>query len=106
MKEDEKSKVGERKEESGFKIPDAFRKEYEATLREQLEKLPELWESGQLSDVRFITHKIRGNAGIFGYAEMGKWAGEIEDAIIDGLPLDGELFLKNAARYLSEIGKI
>ncbi|MDA0975108.1 MAG: Hpt domain-containing protein [Planctomycetota bacterium] len=50
-------------------------------LEVRIQELREACRRGDLDTVRFGTHQLRGAAGGYGFPEIGKAAGEIEDLL-------------------------
>ena len=46
------------------------------------------WDAGDDEALRGLSHGLAGNAGMFGYAEIGEAARNLEDALSEDRPVD------------------
>ena len=95
---------------------DRLQKDYQATISKKLSDLSDLIEAVRkapsletLTALRFIVHKLAGNAGVFGYIEVSQMCKQFEWYLVQQLQaplkLDPKL-LEECDRYFQKIKQL
>ncbi|HEY4016095.1 MAG TPA: Hpt domain-containing protein [Polyangiaceae bacterium] len=59
---------------------------------------------GAFADAKRAAHKLRGSAGMFGYTNLGRIAGEIDDLMNEATGVDGEAGRARLHALVAQLG--
>jgi len=65
---------------------DAARADFSRALPAKVAAFDALLEDGAFADAKRAAHKLRGSAGMFGFAALGRIAGAIDDLMTEAAP--------------------
>jgi HPt (histidine-containing phosphotransfer) domain-containing protein len=75
--------MGEAEQPSALALIQAAHAQFRAGLPAKAAALDAWVADAAWDDARRGAHKLRGSAGVYGYAALGAIAGELEDALLD-----------------------